>query len=432
MSPTVHTHRPSAVTAFLAVAVVVTSLGGATAVSAAPSVWKQLAPAYAGGYSALGGTSLSARGTYVGDFAQTAIVDSGRVWWVSGETTPTTSFTVTSRPLSGGPLRRVRLDVAKLSEPATTGRPFGAILASGGTAISGGRVVVSGRWSTVVARGEETELGGGVVAIFDGTTGAVLGQRTIPTLPNGGDTSVLLGYAPATSGPIAAPDSPSADWPITDAATGAPLPAGGEQAAGRYLLGYTTTAVRWSVGDGAAIVRDRRTGAEVYRTNADAITRTARARGKTSVAVTLQPSGALRVRITATRGLRPVTVGTGGAVRPVGSFHRYARVATTMPGTHRLFVALVGNTKAKDVRRHCTAVWITNTAGTRGRNLTMPGARYGRQGTPTFWDNRTAVWSLGVASRDGYEQDSARVRVERRLAGLTFQQASAPACSRST
>jgi len=432
MSPTAHTHRPSAVTAFLAVAVVVTSLGGATAVSAAPSVWKQLAPAYAGGYSALGGTSLSARGKYVGDFAQTAIVDSGRVWWVSDETTPTTSFTVTSRPLSGAPLRSVRLDVAKLAAPATSGRPFGAILASGGRAVSGGRVVVLGRWSTIVARGEETELGGGVVAIFDGTTGEVLGQRTIPTLPSGGDTSVLLGYAPATSGPIPVPGSPSADWPLTDATTGEPLPAGGEQAAGRYLLGFSTSAVRWSVGDGVAIVRDRRTGAELYRTDAGAVTRAARARGRTSAAVTLQPNGALRVRITATRGLRPVTVGIKGTVRPVGSFHRYARAATTMPGTQRLFVALVGATKAKDVRRRCTAVWITNTTGTRGRNLTMPGARYGRQGTPTFWDDRTAVWSLGVASRDENEQDSARVRVERRLAGLTLRKASAPACSRST
>lgn len=430
MSPTPRPHRPSALAAAVAVTVAAGMAASATA-SAAPSLWTQLAPADSGSYSAEDGTSLSARGTYAGDLAQTAIVDSGRVWWVSGETTPTTSFTVASRPLSGGPLRSVRLDVAKLAARATTGRPFGAIFASGGTAISGGRVVVSGRWSTVVARGEQTEIGGGVVAIFDGTTGAVLGQRTIPTLPNGGDTSVLLGYAPATSGPIPSPGSPSASWSLSDAITGELLPAGGEQVAGRYVLGFTTDAVRWSVGDGAAVVRDRRTGAELYRTDADAITRTARARGKTSVAVRLQPSGALRVRITATRGLRAVTVGTKGAVRPAGYFHRYARVATTMPGAQRLFVALVGNTKASDVRRRCTAVWITNTAGTRGRNLTMPGTRYGRQGAPTFWDNRTAVWSLSVASRDD-EQDSARVRVERRLAGLTLRKASAPACSRST
>ncbi|CAB4955872.1 unannotated protein [freshwater metagenome] len=424
MSPTRRNHGPSVLAAALAVAAAA-SLAGAA--SAAPSVWTQQVPFGFGEPTIATGTSLSARGTYAGDFAPTAIVDSGRVWWVSGESGP--SFTAVSRSLSGGPVRRVRLDVAKLAAPETTGRPFGALVLTGGLAVSGGRVVVAGRWITVPSRFESTESGGGVMAIFDGATGAVLGQRAVPTLPNGGDASTLLPYAPATARLTPAPNAPSTTWSLTDAVSGDPIPAGGEQAAGRYILGFTTDALRWSVGDGTAVVSDRHTGAELYRTDARAITRTAGARGKNSVAVTLQPSGALRVRITASRGLRPVTVGPKGAVRAAGRFQRYARVAITLPGEHRTFVALVGNTKANDARRRCTAVWMTNPSGTRGRNLTMPRARYGRQGAPTFWDDRTAVWSLSVAGRNANVEDSARVRVERRLATLTLRKNSTPACS---
>lgn len=383
---------------------------------------------------------VSSRGAYLGDSSWAPLVDSGSVWWLRGNYTAARSFTAYRRSLGGETLRRVALAGSSLTPPSGTtagqGLPYSAVLQSG-WGVRDGQVVIAGQWTSDPGSRDPTANGDGsaaegLVAVFDGKTGALRRQQR-PALADGGLPQPFVSGTPATTREaFADPEHPppSVAWKLSDPVTQGPLAGSGEQVAGPFVLGFTTDQARWAAGDGLLRVADARTGVERYRLSASRVARVAGVPRKASISVRLQHDGSLRVAVYRRRGgLRPVSIDRHGAVRAVGPRLARAREIVTIVSARRAFVATLGQPEAKSPVRRCSGVWITDTTGRRGNQVTMPGRTTGRQGAPVYWDGTHALWSIGIQARDPEAEDRQVVRGETGLGRLRLSAKDRPSCS---
>lgn len=400
---------------------------------AGAAAWVQRSPVSAATEQQVGGGSsvdLSRSGrvrSLAGD--GTPVIDDGRVWWIGLGANGLRDARVYSRSLAGGSLRRVVLDGTGLQSPGSAYQDVGGVIG-----LSDGRVVVAGPWTADPQLTDEPVSSVGVIAVFDGRTGKLVSQRQVAadTLAERNDP---VGGAPLTL-PVPQPTPlssvPTAEWALSDPVTGAVLPSRGGEVAGEHVLGSTVLGSKIGADrmpSFQAVVRQRTSRVERYRVRAGSVARRARA-GRPHVWFSVQRNGSLRTTVDGIRGVRPVAVDGAGRIRALGRFQRYARSATVLIGRTRSFVALLGNPNAKRASRRCSGVWIVSNTGKRGRQLTMPRSRIGRQGAPISWDDRYAVWSLSADDPKGQlPYDDHRVRVERSLGKLRLSSRDLPRCT---
>lgn len=364
----------------------------------------------------------------------------GRIWWVRSSGG---RWTLESRALTGGEVRRVRLGVEGLVPPgppggSTAGYPVRDV---DGLRVGGGRLYVTGYWKTVPTgatdgTGQSTSPET-LSAVFDVTTGALLRQERPLRTPRGVSPFGLVRGTPAVvadrrpvlgtlSGPLRDP------WSQVPYGISASVVSGGlalqRMPDGRpgQPDGAPTS---WSGQRGLLRVVELAGGRTRYQLGADAVRRATGAGPSVAVSTTptspLLPDGSLGITAERTRGsgLRAVGVDGRGTVRRLSGMLPHAKLTETVVGYRRAFVSVAGRRKLAGRWRDCGGLWITDLSGKRGRRLDL-GAftrAVGGSPAPVWWDGRHAVWAGST------DRQRTVVHVED-LRGVRLRRSDLPSC----
>ena len=382
--------------------------------------------------SATAGWQERFRGFYLGDAAraQGGVVLDGRVWRLGSR--GASRYSVYSRSVTGEDAVEFDLDIGALTPPPPED-PGGAPVTSFGAdtyGIRDGRVVTTGAWGVPRESSAPSGLGDeNTLAAFDGRTGRLVSEQRLPKLSTGDGSTRDVPLRIAAGDPaLVSPNPPFGDSsrlfvPFSMDEVGARYPIRGRFVAGDRILGFPDGGGEgaWARGEGPAEVADLETGEERFTVPRYRLLRASRGGEDAKPRMDLSFDGLAQtgVGVRRTRRLVPVAVDTRGRPGRVGRSIPNLEWVFAMRGHGRAFVYLEGSRRVRGERRSCRGLWMTNTAGTRGRRLALGDGATDRQGLPDAWDGRAGVW-FGRDSRDrtGVHVDTALHRLKLRRSDL--------------
>ncbi|MFA4927776.1 MAG: hypothetical protein WC558_04620 [Patulibacter sp.] len=353
------------------------------------------APTTAGAWSDLESRTRLGSPPFSGFDSSGLVVADGRVWWLEGQYAEyqANGFVLASQPLKGHAVRRTALAAGAMPSPIINGRPFEFPSATYFRMRDGQAVVVGSWYAEVEDPNDVNPSGGQFLASFDagsGTRNRYVDLRSAgPVLANG-NPAVFGVPTDSEAGSLSDPVS-GREFPIRLEFSQAP------EVAGAYLLSFPVStrsdpAERWARGHGKLRVRELATGRVRYSLEARQLTGAAGLpRSNHDTSVSLMDDGSLKVALSTNgRVAHPVAVDPRGRVRRIGRPIGGTDTIQATLGHGRAFVH-VSRPHGKKTLRY--RLWITDTAGKRGRVLPVTDRHGAARELPFFWDGHYAVWT---------------------------------------